>query len=75
MANRADRYPENVSGRYYVDHQCIDCDLCRTVAPLNFVRHEGGGYSYVYKQPSGPEQEAACKQARDECPVDAIGDE
>ncbi|NDE47215.1 MAG: ferredoxin, partial [Betaproteobacteria bacterium] len=26
MADIANRYPENVTGSYYVDNQCIDCD-------------------------------------------------
>jgi len=29
MADVANRYPENLAGKYYVDNQCIDCDLCR----------------------------------------------
>ena len=32
MADRNDRVPENVSGRFYVDSTCIDCDLCREAA-------------------------------------------
>ena len=47
MADIANRYPENVAGKYYVDNQCIDCDLCRETAPENFTRNEDGGYSYV----------------------------
>src|ERR1700750_2435941 len=35
MADPANKYPENVSGPYYVDDQCIDCDLCRETAPAN----------------------------------------
>src|SRR5205085_12058975 len=49
MADVANRYPENVPGKYYVDNQCIDCDLCRETAPNNFTRNDDGGYSYVYK--------------------------
>jgi ferredoxin len=57
MANKADKQPENVSGRYYVDTECIDCDVCRDTAPGNFTRQDDGGYSYVYKQPESPEEE------------------
>ena len=74
MADIANRYPENVSGRYYVDNQCIDCDLCRETAPDNFKRNDDGGYSFVYKQPTNPEEEARCKEAKEGCPVEAIGD-
>ena len=74
MADVANRYPENTAGKYYVDNQCIDCDLCRETAPDNFKRNEDGGYSYVYKQPESPEEEARCKEAKEGCPVEAIGD-
>jgi len=73
MANLADKYSENVTGKFYVDTQCIDCDLCRETAPSNFTRQDDGGYSYVYKQPSSPEEEAQCKEAMEGCPVEAIG--
>jgi ferredoxin len=74
MADAANKYPENVPGKYYVDNQCIDCDLCRETAPDNFKRNEDGGYSYVFKQPGSPEEEARCKEAKEGCPVEAIGD-
>ncbi len=73
MAVLANKYTDNVAGKYYVDDQCIDCDLCRETAPNNFTRNEDGGYSYVYKQPSTPEEEAQCKEAMEGCPVEAIG--
>ena len=74
MADTANKYPENITGKYYVDNQCIDCDLCRETAPDNFKRNDDGGYSYVYKQPESPEEEARCKEAKEGCPVEAIGD-
>jgi len=74
MADVANKYPENVPGKYYVDNQCIDCDLCRETAPDNFKRNEDGGYSFVYKQPESAEEEARCKEAKEGCPVEAIGD-
>src|SRR6187551_2039395 len=75
MADIANRYAENVAGKYYVDNQCIDCDLCRETAPDNFKRNDDGGYSLVYKQPESPEEEARCKEAKEGCPVEAIGDD
>lgn len=74
MADAANKYPENVNGKYYVDNQCIDCDLCRETAPDNFKRNEDGGYSYVFKQPESPDEEGRCKEAKEGCPVEAIGD-
>ena len=63
MADIANKYAENVSGKFYCDDQCIDCDLCRETAPANFTRSDDGGYSYVFKQPTTPEEEALCKEA------------
>jgi ferredoxin len=74
MADIANRYAENIAGKYYVDNQCIDCDLCRETAPNNFKRNDDGGYSFVYHQPESPEEEAQCKEAKEGCPVEAIGD-
>jgi ferredoxin len=74
MADVANKYPENVPGKYFVDNQCIDCDLCRETAPENFKRNEDGGYTFVFKQPSSPDEEARCKEAKEGCPVEAIGD-
>ena len=74
MADIANKYPDNVPGKYYVDNQCIDCDLCRETAPDEIsTRSNDGGYSFVYKQPSSPEEEARCKEAMEGCPVEAIG--
>ncbi len=75
MADPQDKLPENVAGGYYVDSQCIDCDVCRVTAPANFQRAEEKGYSYVSRQPAGPEEEAQCQEAMDSCPVEAIGDD
>tara|TARA_B100000614_G_scaffold133097_1_gene118545 strand:+ start:387 stop:617 length:231 start_codon:yes stop_codon:yes gene_type:complete len=74
MADLEYRYKDNVKGRYFVDEQCIDCNLCREEAPKNFTRQEEVGYSYVYKQPEDGEEEEMCKNAMEFCPVEAIGD-
>jgi ferredoxin len=73
MADAANKYAENVAGKFYVDDQCIDCDLCRETAPANFKRNDDGGHSYVYKQAETPEEEGLCKEAMEGCPVEAIG--
>ena len=75
MADRNQKLPESIGGKFYVDTKCIDCDLCRLTAPANFSRNEGKGYSYVSKQPQTSEAEKLCLQAKTECPVDAIGDD
>ena len=73
MADTANRYPENIAGAYYVDNQCIDCDLCRETAPNSFKRNDDGGYSFVYKQPDSVEDQKLAKEAMEGCPVEAIG--
>ena len=75
MANRTQKLPENVDGTFYVDVTCIDCDLCRQTAPANFTRNADKGYSYVSKQPASAAEEKLCAQAKEECPVDSIGDD
>ena len=37
--------------------------------------NDDGGHSYVHKQPESPEEEALCKEAKEGCPVEAIGDD
>ncbi len=51
------------------------CDLCRQTAPDNFERNEDDGYSYVSKQPENEDEEQACRDAIEECPVEAIGED
>jgi ferredoxin len=75
MADKEDRNQENVVGKFYVDSSCIDCDLCRETAPQNFTRSDDEGYSFVYKQPTTPEEEEQCREAMEGCPVEAIGDD
>ena len=74
MANVINKYAENAVGRYYVDHQCIDCDQCRETAPDIFHRDEITGHSFVYRQSETPDEEALCQEAMVNCPVEAIGD-
>lgn len=73
MPERDRRLAQNVSGKFYVDESCIDCDLCRVTAPDNFRADEDAGHSYVHRQPKTLEEEALCLQAAEECPVEAIG--
>lgn len=73
MADIANKYPENVPGKFFVDSQCIDCDLCRETAPDNFGRNDDGGYSIVTKQPANAAEATRCQEAMEGCPVEAIG--
>lgn len=75
MAERDQRVIENVAGRFYVDRTCIDCELCHETAPENFTRQSAAGHSYVFRQPRDAAEEALCREALAECPVEAIGDD
>ncbi len=75
MANKADKWAQNITGKFFVDQQCIDCDLCRETAPGFFQRHDEGGYSYVHKQPTTEEEVSLCMEALEGCPVEAIGND
>ena len=75
MADNTDKVEDNVDGPWFVDTNCIDCDLCRQTAPDNFERNEDEGYTYVHKQPENEGEVQACQDALEECPVEAIGDD
>lgn len=75
MADKSEKWNDNVPGKFYVDSQCIDCDLCRETAPDFFGRNDDGGYSFVYRQPETDEEKELCKDAMQNCPVDAIGND
>ncbi len=75
MADKQLKSPENVPGKYYVDNTCIDCDLCRNIAPKTFTRHDEGGYSVVFKQPETAEEKAQAEEARASCPTETIGND
>lgn len=37
------------------------------------MRNDEAGFSYVFKQPETPDEESLSKEAMDNCPVEAIG--
>ena len=74
MADKNNKVSGNVPGRYYVDTNCIGCNLCVETEPGVFKMNKED-QAYVYKQPSGQEEEEASKAALDSCPVEAIGED
>ena len=74
MADLSQKYNENAPGKMFVDQSCIACDACVLTAPKNFAMHEEDGHAFVSQQPATPEEEEACKEAMEGCPVEAIGD-
>jgi glyoxylase-like metal-dependent hydrolase (beta-lactamase superfamily II)/ferredoxin len=65
------RRPENVQGDFYVDSTCIDCDLCRQIAPETFS--SAGEQSAVHRQPKNAAAELAALKALVTCPTASIG--
>ncbi|MCI0665268.1 MAG: ferredoxin [Acidobacteria bacterium] len=74
MPDPRNKLPENVAGRYYVDSQCTDCDVCRDIAPGNFKRKKEKRYSFVFKQPENQIEDSLIQEAKAACPVEAIGE-
>jgi glyoxylase-like metal-dependent hydrolase (beta-lactamase superfamily II) len=71
MARAADRLPENAEGDYFVDSSCIDCAVCRELAPAVF-RAGLRDQSYVYRQPD-ERSRARAAMALVACPTSSIG--
>ena len=73
MADKSAKFAENVSGKYYVDDQCISCDACVVEAPRFFIMNTNEGHAYVMLQPQTPDEITDCENALASCPVEAIG--
>jgi glyoxylase-like metal-dependent hydrolase (beta-lactamase superfamily II)/ferredoxin len=71
MAHLNLRRPQNVSGDFYVDTSCIDCDTCRWMAKEVFSRDEE--QSAVHHQPTNETERLAALQALLSCPTSSIG--
>ncbi len=65
------RRAENVAGDFFVDSTCIDCDLCRQIAPETFA--DVGDQSIVYRQPRSDEEQFEALKALVTCPTASIG--
>lgn len=71
MAHINLRRPENISGNFYVDSSCIDCDTCRWMAPEVFT--QAGEQSAVYQQPTNETASMRGLAALLSCPTSSIG--
>lgn len=71
MASLKRRLPCNAKGEFFVDESCIDCSVCREIAPETFGN--GKDTACVVRQPNGSEEEIRAFQALISCPVSAIG--
>jgi glyoxylase-like metal-dependent hydrolase (beta-lactamase superfamily II)/ferredoxin len=71
MANPKNAYAENVPGNFFVDDTCIDCDLCRQIAPTVF--QEERDHSVVSHQPESVTEAHRAAMALVACPTASIG--
>jgi len=67
------RLPENASGDLYVDDSCIDCAVCRHLAPGVFERSDQRGLSFVAAQPDTERDRRRALMAVVACPTASIG--
>ncbi len=74
MATLIDRVPQNITGKFYVDTSCIDCDQCRAIAPDFFGRTEEG-MSFLSKQPTTTEEITLVEEAMTACATSSIGND
>jgi ferredoxin len=73
MADKKNKWPDNVPGKFYVDRECILCSVCADAAPKNFRMSSEEDHDVVFKQPENATEEAQCLEAMENCPVEAIG--
>jgi glyoxylase-like metal-dependent hydrolase (beta-lactamase superfamily II)/ferredoxin len=71
MASVELRRAENVAGDFFVDTTCIDCDLCRQIAPETFS--DVGDQSIVHRQPQSGQEQFNALKALVTCPTASIG--
>ena len=72
MASPARSIADNARGEFFVDSSCIDCDLCRQIAPEVFARSPRVGQSFVAHQPAAGGERRAL-MALVTCPTSSIG--
>lgn len=73
MARLSARLEGNAPGDFYVDDSCIDCAMCRFLAPRVFGLDEAAGMSIVTQQPEGDEAALRAAMALVSCPTSSIG--
>ena len=66
-------FSDNAPGSWYVNDECIVCGLCENVAPAVFRLSADYSHNMVHHQPATPEELAEAEDARERCPVEAIG--
>ena len=75
MADKENRQPENVPGKWYVDTTCVPCNSCMDEAAAVLRYSADQSHVYFFKQPSTPEEESGAQRAMDICPTGSIGND
>jgi ferredoxin len=77
MADKNDKIPENVPGKFYVDKTCVPCHTCMEVDGVAALLKYNDDQTYVYfhKQPATPEEVKMAEESIALCPTGAIGDD
>lgn len=70
--DRTDIHPENVAGEFFVNDQCITCDMCFEISPEVFRMSSDSEQSIVYQQPKTEDEKARALEVLENCPVEAI---
>jgi ferredoxin len=55
-----------------VVQDCIGCGLCAERAPENMAMTDGGSTAEVLKQPETQEEQEACHEAAEYCPLGGL---
>ena len=71
MAKVQERLPQNVTGEFFVDASCIDCDTCSQLSPEIFRNH--GDQCSVHHQPGTEQETKLALMALVACPTGSIG--
>ncbi|MEJ8637044.1 ferredoxin [Streptomyces sp. MS2.AVA.5] len=61
-----------LDGRFHIDDTCIDCHLCRDLAPDNFESDDENEIHYVCKQPEDESELEGVLDAYESCPSNSI---
>lgn len=64
---------ENISGDYFVDQNCIACQVCVKLAPSMFKMNAMMENAFVYSLPKNQQNKELYWEAMDLCPVESIG--
>jgi ferredoxin len=75
MADKSNKQPENVPGKWYVDTTCVPCNSCMDEAGNLLKYSEDQSHVFFFKQPASPDEEQAAQKAAEICPTGSIGND